>query len=281
MYEERTKIRRAALIVTAALGLLVGTNLSSAAAASQVGEAPSVSGSPSAITFTGASSAAAPAPVQAGAPVPTPPAPTTAAPAATPSAPAPASAGPLELEQRLVDLRYDVGAVDGNFDAVTRSAAMAFQKLNGMARTGEITPEFTASVMSTNGTPPPLVPGGGANRVEIDLTRQVLFLYEGDALSRILPVSTGNGERFCEGGPCRNAVTPTGDYDIYRQGEGWERGPLGSLYNPQYFNGGIAIHGSKSVPAEPASHGCVRIPMSAAEWFPSHVSLGTPVFVRG
>ena len=173
-----------------------------------------------------------------------------------------------------------MGAVDGNLDEVTQSAVVAFQKVNGMERTGEITPDFTTRVMSTTGTPPALVPGGGANRVEIDLTRQVLFLYEGDAVSRILPVSSGNGERFCDGGYCRNAVTPTGDFAIYRQGEGWEEGPLGSLYNPQYFNGGIAVHGSRSVPAEPASHGCVRIPMSAAEWFPGHVTKGTPVFVR-
>ena len=264
------------MALTAALGLIVGSGLSSGTASSQV-EAPSVPGSPSAITFAGASSGAAPSPPPAAAAVPAPPAPAT-----TPSAPAAApAAGPLELEQHLAHLRYDPGAVDGSLDEVTQSAVMAFQKVNGMERTGEATPELTARVMSTNDAPPPLVPGGGANRVEIDLTRQVLFLYEGDSLSRILPVSTGNGERFCEGGSCRNAVTPTGDFAVYRQVSGWDRGPLGDLYNPQYFNGGIAVHGSKSVPAEPASHGCVRIPMSAAEWFPSHVSLGTPVFVRG
>ena len=279
MSEQRTTIRRIGLAVTAAVGLVAGGGLSSAVAAPQTGEAPSVPGSPSAITFTGASSGAAPTPPPAAAAVPLPPTPA-ATPAGQAPAPAPAAAGPLELEQRLADLRYDVGAVDGKFDEVTRSAVMAFQKVHGMARTGEVTPELTASAMSTSGFPPALVPGGGANRVEIDLARQVLFLYEGDALTRILPVSSGNGERFCEGGRCRHAVTPTGDFAIYRQAEGWETGPLGSLYNPQYFIGGVAVHGSRSVPAEPASHGCVRIPMSAAEWFPNHVSLGTPVFVR-
>jgi len=48
-----------------------------------------------------------------------------------------------------------------------------------------------------------------------------------------------------------------------------------------YFNGGIAIHGSKSVPAAPASHGCIRIPMSTAEWFPGQVHTGMPVHVFG
>ena len=62
---------------------------------------------------------------------------------------------------------------------------------------------------------------------------------------------------------------------------GWDESRLGRLYNPVYFNpeDGIAIHGFPEVPTEPASHGCVRIPMSAAEWFPATVPRGTPVYV--
>jgi hypothetical protein len=72
-----------------------------------------------------------------------------------------------------------------------------------------------------------------------------------------------------------------GSFAVYTQARGWQKSPLGRLYNPLYFNGGIAIHGSQSVPASPASHGCVRIPMAAAEWFPRRVTLGTPVYVAG
>jgi len=46
---------------------------------------------------------------------------------------------------------------------------------------------------------------------------------------------------------------------------GWDRGPLGSLYRPQYFNGGIAIHGYTSVPSTPASHGCCRVSLRAMD----------------
>jgi lipoprotein-anchoring transpeptidase ErfK/SrfK len=187
----------------------------------------------------------------------------------------------VALEQRLADLHYDVGAVDGTWDQATSDAAMAFQKVHGMARTGVVDDQFIAAVAGSFDPPAALVPDGEPHRVEIDLRRQVLFLYEGGGLSAILPVSSGNGEEFCSEGWCRNAVTPTGSFNVYRQGSGWETGPLGSLYNPQYFEGGVAIHGSESVPAEPASHGCVRIPMGSAEWFPSHVSVGTPVHVVG
>ena len=225
-----------------------------------------------------ASAPAAPAP-------PTAPAAPTASAAATP-APAELAKGSqgqavLDLEQRLAGLRYYVGAVDGTYDADTESGVMAYQKSTGKSRTGRATPDVIAGVNATTTPPPPLVPGGGPNRVEIDLARQVLFLYKGGALGAVLPVSTGNGERFCSGGWCRNAVTNTGSFKVYRRAAGWETSPLGRLYNPLYFDGGIAMHGSLSVPPHPASHGCVRIPMSAAEWFPNEVPNGTPVYVLG
>ena len=190
-------------------------------------------------------------------------------------------AGPavLALEQRLDTLRYDVGTVDGVFDRITGHAVMAFQKVNGMDRTGRATDDVVAAVTAAKGVPPALVPAGGPTRVEVDVPRQFLMLYEGGQLAKILPVSTGSNQRFCSEGYCRRAVTPGGSFAVGRRARGWETGPLGSLYNPLYFNGGIAIHGAQSVPASPASHGCVRIPMNAAEWFPSRVPSGTPVYV--
>jgi len=192
------------------------------------------------------------------------------------------SRGPavLALQQRLQALKYWVGAANGVFSQDTTYAVTAFQKVTGMARTGRATDDVLKA-MATATTPAPLVPGGEATRVEVDIPRQVLFLYEGNGLSTILPVSSGSGQRFCSEGYCRIAGTPVGAFKVYRQVKGWDDGPLGSLYNPNYIVGGIAIHGALSVPAEPASHGCIRIPMSAAEWFPSKARIGTPVYVTG
>ena len=184
------------------------------------------------------------------------------------------------LEQRLDALKYDVGAVNDVYDQNTAYGVMAFQKVHGMARTGRATDDVVAA-LATAKAPEVLVPNGGENRVEIDIPRQVLFLYKAGSLQKIVTISSGNNQRFCSEGYCRRAVTPGGSYGIYRQGRGWETGPLGSLYNPLYFNGGIAIHGSKSVPGQPASHGCIRIPMSTAEWFPGQVHTGMPVHVFG
>jgi peptidoglycan hydrolase-like protein with peptidoglycan-binding domain len=266
------------------------TALALAAPTASVAQSSSELGyTPVQFTPQGAAAApAAPAPAAAAAPAPAPAAPTPAAAAPAAATPAPAELAKgaqgqavLDLEHRLAGLRYYVGAIDGTYDADTESGVMAYQKTTGMSRTGRATPDVISGINATTTPPPPLVPGGGSNRVEIDLTRQVLFLYKGDSLAAILPVSTGSGERFCSGGWCRNAVTNTGSFRVYRRAAGWETSPLGRLYNPLYFDGGIALHGSLSVPPHPASHGCVRIPMSAAEWVPNEVPNGTPVHVLG
>ena len=210
-------------------------------------------------------------------------APSTTSPPAPPPGLGKGDRGPTvaALEKKLSALMYYVGRVDDVYDQDTVYAVTAFQKVTGMERSGRATDDVVAALERTTSSPPALVPAGGATRVEVDLGRQVLFLYEGGNLSAILPVSTGSGARFCSEGWCRRAVTNPGSFAVYRQARGWEKGPLGSLYNPQYFDGGIAIHGATSVPAHPASHGCVRIPMGAAEWFPTRVAKGTPVYVAG
>jgi hypothetical protein len=48
--------------------------------------------------------------------------------------------------------------------------------------------------------------------------------------------------------------------------EGWWEGDLGEIYRPKYFVGGVAVHGSNSIPNYPASHGCVRVSVPAMDW---------------
>ncbi len=205
---------------------------------------------------------------------------------ATPQAQAQAEAPPepsadvRAVQERLAELGYDVGTPDGHFGGRTSYAVMAFQKMEGLSRTGEIDAEVLAA-LETAGPPGPMVPGGPSTRVEIDLNRQVLIFWSGGALTRILPISSGNGEEYCVDGECDIAVTPPGSFHIGRKAEGLEIAPLGELWWPMYFNGGIAIHGSPSVPSYPASHGCIRIPMYAAPSFYEQVGRGTAVILVG
>ena len=184
------------------------------------------------------------------------------------------------LQRRLAELKLDPGPADGSFGTGTMYAVQGFQKLAGMAPDGRVGP----AVQEALANPPavaPLVPDGEPTRVEVDKSRQLLFLYKDGDLRLITHVSTGSGEEYCSRGRCgRKAITPEGAYRFMWRYDGWRESELGKLYNPVYFTGsGIAVHGSSSVPTYPASHGCVRIPMHIAEYFPSLVARGDAVYV--
>ena len=194
------------------------------------------------------------------------------------AAPAAAPTGVAAVQQRLKDLAYDPGRIDGKLGPATTFALFAFQKAQGLKVTGTVTPEVTAAL--ANPKSPPVL-GGAGDRVEVHLGPQLLTTYKGGRLVLISHISSGSGKAYCENGHCGNAITPTGNFSILWSRSGWETAPLGRLYNPQYFTtAGHAIHRSTSVPLYPASHGCVRIPMHTAAWFPSLVARGTPVIVR-
>ena len=200
---------------------------------------------------------------------------TTEAPAAALNASLPSV---LKLQERLAELGYDIGTPDGKWGARTTYSLMAFQKVEGLSVDGQDGPQ-TQAALATASRPGPMLPGGASTRIEIDVARQVLFHWVNGSLARILPVSTGNNEHYCVDGECSVAVTPGGSFRIGRKAPGLEVAPLGELWWPMYFNGGIAIHGSPSVPAYPASHGCIRIPMYAAPTFYNEVPAGTRVHV--
>jgi lipoprotein-anchoring transpeptidase ErfK/SrfK len=120
----------------------------------------------------------------------------------------------------------------------------------------------------------------GYAHVEINLSRQRLFVVdESGRVVKTLPVSSGNGRWFTSEARTRRAITPTGRFTVFRKIAGWRKSPLGMLYYPSYIIEGVAIHGSRSVPSRPASHGCIRIPMSAAKEFSDLTPIGTIVLV--
>ncbi len=181
-----------------------------------------------------------------------------------------------EAERLLSNLGYWTGAVDGLFDPVTRSALIAFQKWEGRPITGRLTLDELEAIR-TSASPKAREPGYA--HVEVALDRQILMLVNDQDAVRVLPVSTGTGKPFVDEGETSIAYTPRGRFLVYRKGVGWEKGPLGSVYYPNDISGGISIHGSGNVPLEPASHGCIRIPMFAAREVSKLLKLGTIVLV--
>jgi Uncharacterized protein conserved in bacteria len=184
----------------------------------------------------------------------------------------------LEIETLLSNLGYWIVKVDSRADASTRHAIVAFQKVEGRKRTGTMN-EADLEALRFAGAPKARFQTA-APHVEVDLTRQVLFLTDRTgAVVRILPVSSGNEKKYFDQGKWQIAHTPRGRFRIARKIDGVRKASLGNLYYPNYFYGGVAIHGSNSIPPYPASHGCVRIPRFADRLFSRMVNVGTEVFV--
>jgi peptidoglycan hydrolase-like protein with peptidoglycan-binding domain len=182
-----------------------------------------------------------------------------------------------EAEARLAEMGYGTGPVDGVIDGVTRNALIAFQKWEGREVTGRLSREDFDAIMSAGA---PQSKDSGYRHVEVDLDRQVLLLTDSEgAVKRILPVSTGSDKQYNQGGMSGRAYTPRGRFRIYAKLSGWKKSPLGLLYYPNYFSDGLAIHGNPSVPQDPQSHGCIRIPMLAAAEISRLLPVGTIVLI--
>jgi hypothetical protein len=186
----------------------------------------------------------------------------------------------MHVQQRLTELGYRPGPVDGRYGSATASAVMAYQKHEGLLRDGVVGPEVLGAIDGpTRGAGPSQLGGPG---LEIDLDRQIMFVVLLDGSHRILNVSTGNNEPYRHpGGYTAVAVTPKGSFAVGRKIDAEEHAPLGVLYRPMYFKGGFAVHGSRNVPAYPASHGCVRVSYDDEDWLFPITAPGTPVVVYG
>jgi hypothetical protein len=145
------------------------------------------------------------------------PAPTTAAPTTPtltpPARPAPTKPSPTTdpsplrrgadgpavraIQQRMAELGYWIGRVDGRFGALTEQAVYALQKAAGIARDGVVGPETRAAL--DRGVRPSARTVHG-RVVEVDLDRQLLLLVDNGRVEQILNTSTGTFEYYWHGG---------------------------------------------------------------------------------
>jgi lipoprotein-anchoring transpeptidase ErfK/SrfK len=172
-----------------------------------------------------------------------------------------------DAESRLADFGYGHG----------RGAVIAFQKYEGREVTGKLNREEAEAI---KGASAPQVKDPGYKHVEVDLDRQVLLLTDDEGrVKEVLPVSTGSNKQYSVKGMSGLAYTPRGRFKIYAKIAGWRKSPLGMLYYPNYFSDGLAIHGNSSVPDTPESHGCIRVPNSAASDLFRQLPVGTIVLI--
>ena len=165
------------------------------------------------------------------------------------------------LQQRLRELRFALPSVNGYYGIRTTEAVLAFQKLHWLPRTGTVSSALWARLQRA---PVPRPRYSGGTHIEVDKSRQILFDVVGGELRRIVHVSTG-----------ATGNTPLGTWHVYRKVPGWDW----VLWYPMYFLRGFAVHGYPSVPAWPASHGCVRIPMWLAPTLYAEHAYGTTIHI--
>jgi hypothetical protein len=153
------------------------------------------------------------------------------------------------IQQRLAALHFYIPQT-GVFDQGTGLALDAYHRLLHRG-TSESLDGLTISY---------LLDGFGAFKVrfpshgkhaEGNLSLQLLALIDGSRVEQIYPISSGKPS------------TPTvlGDFHVYSKVPGYL--PDG-MYFSNFFISGYAIHGYNPAPDYPASHGCMRVPITDA-----------------
>jgi N-acetylmuramoyl-L-alanine amidase len=180
------------------------------------------------------------------------------------------STSPLlaQLLHTLTELHYAIPRVQRSFDGDVLESVYAFEKVQGLARTGQVDSPFWARLESAVVPTPRYTEP--ANHLEVSKAKQVLYVVRAGKIVLISPVSTAGIPGY---------YTPVGRFAIYRKVPGYDPSPLGVLYKPMYFTGGYAVHGNPSVPPYPASHGCVRVPNFVIERLYRTEPYGETVYV--
>ena len=163
----------------------------------------------------------------------------------------PGATGPVVklIQQRLAALHFYMPQT-GVFDNGTALAIDAYHRLLGWGVSETVDPATMKALLNGQGSFTVRHPDQGEH-AEGDLSDQLLALIDGSQVKMIFPISSGKPS------------TPTilGSYHVYLRTPGYL--PDG-MYFSDFFIRGYAIHGYDPAPDYPASHGCMRLPISDA-----------------
>ena len=148
----------------------------------------------------------------------------------------------------------------------TRLAIKAFRKTNRMARNYSYRPSIFRTLLMGKGGFEPRHDDG--RHVEVDISRQVMSLIQGDTPVHTFHVSTG----------APSTPTVRGKFRFYMKQAGYN---AKRMYFSVYFIRGYATHGYNPVPNYNASHGCVRNPIPFSRFIYNWIQIGMPIYVYG
>jgi lipoprotein-anchoring transpeptidase ErfK/SrfK len=153
------------------------------------------------------------------------------------------------------------------WDLQTELAITAYHRLIGRGTSSVLDHATLMDLLDGKGSFTVRYPQQGRH-AEGDLSTQLVALIDGSTVQRIYPISSGKPS------------TPTilGSYQVYERTPGYL--PDGMYYS-DFFIRGYAIHGYDPAPDYPASHGCMRLPISDAISAFDWLALGDWVDVYG
>jgi len=188
----------------------------------------------------------------------------------------------MKLQAALRDNGFYRGTINGEFDTTTETAVITLHKYLDIPRTGTFN---SLDWIRLALLPGPEVPyrWDEPDRVEIDTTRQLLFVIRDRSIVGILPTSTASGATYYSVRQGRNvrSATPHGDFQLNWRQYGWNCDSTTGwcVYNYWGFTELYGIHGYRNVPAYPASHGCTRVHIWDSDWLDDYLFIGMPVHI--
>lgn len=185
----------------------------------------------------------------------------------------------LELQERLQQLGYYQGKLDGIFGEKTQQAVKQFQSAGKMNVTGQVGPA-TWDKLSAGIKAPPVITNSAPDRqpdkqvsILIDTNKKTLTLLNNGEPLKTFPCAVGKG----------STPTPVGEWKIVHKGGNWGGG-FGVRWMGLNVPWGIfGIHGTNKPYSigSPASHGCIRMFNEHVRTLYEEVEVGTAVKIVG
>lgn len=173
----------------------------------------------------------------------------------------------IQVQERLRDLGFYRGAIDGIYGPATEAAVKKFQEQKGLKADGIVGP-YTYQVFY-----PGYAGSWGDIQITVDVEQRVLRLTNGEKVIKTYPVAVGKPE----------TPTPLGNWTIVQKVKN-PGGPFGARWMRLSVPwGGFGIHGTNNPNSigKAVSHGCVRMYNNDVIELYDIVPIGTPVKIVG
>ena len=183
----------------------------------------------------------------------------------------------LELQERLHELGYYKGKLDGIYGPKTSQAVNELQSSTNMHVTGQVGPA-TWEALSTGAKAPPVSTNdmgepSGEVGIVIDTVKKTLTITDDGKPFKSFPCAVGKGK----------TPTPVGEWKVVHKGGNWGGG-FGVRWMGLNVPWGVyGIHGTNKPYSigTSASHGCIRMFNEHVRIVYRWVSVGTPVKIVG